>query len=92
MKTTIPLKINLSKIDKARLFTSAKTGDIYLDAVLLFNTEKDQYGNNGMIIQSISKEERESGEQGEILGNAKLFEQTQAPKPPADAPQDKLPF
>lgn len=69
----ISLKINVKLIDKARLFTSAKTGAVYLDATILWNDEQDQYNNNGPIVQQVSKEEREKGIKGAILGNAKLI-------------------
>lgn len=65
----IGLKIDVSKIDKSKLFKGKK--GVYLDATLLLNDEVDQYGNNGMIVQSISKEEREAGAKGVILGNCK---------------------
>ena len=68
----ISLKIDVSKIDKSKLFKGEK--GTYLDAVLFLNDEKDQYGNNGMITQSISQEERKAGGKGVILGNAKLIE------------------
>ena len=66
------LKINLSKVDKAKLF-NADSGAIYLDATLLTKDEDDQYGNCGMIVQDVSKADREAGVKGAILGNAKLF-------------------
>jgi len=71
MKKTITLKIDVDKIDKDRLFKGKK--GTYLDAVLFLNEEDDEYGNNGMIVQSVSKEEREAGTKGAILGNAKMF-------------------
>lgn len=66
------LKIDLTKLDKAKLF-NANSGAIYLDATLLTKEEDDQYGNCGMIVQDISKADREAGVKGAILGNAKLF-------------------
>jgi hypothetical protein len=63
----------VSKIDKSKLFKGEK--GTYLDAVVFLNDEKDQYGNNGMITQSVSKEEREKGGKGVILGNAKIVSQ-----------------
>lgn len=72
MKKVISLKIDVSKIEKDRLYQGKK--GTYLDAVCFYDDEKDQYGNNGMIVQSVSKEERENGVQGPILGNAKTFE------------------
>ena len=35
--------------------------------------EKDQYDNNGMITQDVSKEEREKKIKGNILGNVQVF-------------------
>ena len=71
MKHTIALKIDVSKIDKERLYKGEK--GTYLDAVLLFDTDMDRFENNGMIVQSVTKDERLSGLRGEILGNAKLL-------------------
>lgn len=71
MSKIIALKIDVSKIDKARLFKGQK--GTYLDAVLFLNDEPGQYGDHGMITQSVSKEERESGVQGAILGNARIL-------------------
>lgn len=70
----ITLKIDVMKIDKDRLFHSEKTGAKYLDAVVFLNDEPDKYGNHGTITQSVSKEERDSGVKGEILGSAKIME------------------
>ncbi len=93
MKKTISLKIDVTKIDKERLFKGKK--GTYLDAVLLYDEQDDQYGNNGMIIQSVSKEEREKGVKGNILGNAKSFgeykPQNQVPDNFDDS-EDSLPF
>ena len=69
MKKTISLSINVEKIEKERLYKGKK--GTYLDAVLFYNSEKDQYDQNGFIVQSVSKEEREAGTKGNILGNAK---------------------
>jgi len=94
MKKTIALKIDVTKIDKQRLFKGKK--GTYLDAVLMFDDQDDQYGNNGMIVQSVSKEEREKGIKGEILGNAKDLTRTDSPKneipETVDDMDDDLPF
>ena len=72
MKVGINLKINVTKIEKARLF-QGKQGT-YLDATVFVDVdEQDKYGNNGMITQDISKEEKQQGVKGAILGNAKVF-------------------
>lgn len=93
MKKTISLKIDVSKIDKSRLFKGKK--GTYLDAVLFYDGQPDQYQNNGMIVQSVSKEERAQGKQGAILGNAKILgENKSSNEIPArlDAQDDGLPF
>ena len=72
MKVGISLKIDVSKIDKNRLFKGEK--GVYLDATAFVDLDElDQYGNSGMITQDVSKEEKESGTKGPILGNSKLF-------------------
>ena len=84
----IKLKIDVTKIDKSKLFKGAK--GTYLDAVVFLKDEADQYGNNGMIVQSITKEEREQGVKGVILGNAQLSTPQQAQ--PTTQEGDDLPF
>ena len=87
-KIGVSLKINVSEIDKARLFVGKKGK--YLDATVFIDLEQlDQYGNSGMITQDVSKEEKDQGVKGNILGNCKLFwseggqapQQQQAPQP-----------
>jgi hypothetical protein len=65
----IAIKIDVTKIDKAKLFPG-KNGAKYLDIVLL-DSQNDKYGNDYMAVQSVSKEEREAGQRGAILGNGK---------------------
>ena len=103
-KQLIALNLNLSLVDKARLY-SGKKGK-YLSAVLHLTPVVDQYGNNGFVVESISKEERQAGQRGTIIGNAKIItpagEQNVAPQvtaytPPADSQagkydDDDLPF
>ena len=81
-KIALSLKINVSQIDKARLFAGQKGK--YLDATIFVDlSELDQYGNSGMITQDVSKEEKQQGVKGNILGNGKIFwvENGQAPQP-----------
>ena len=86
----INLKINLSKIDKSKLFKSEKTGSIYLDATLLLNDQPDQYENHGFIVQDTTKEEREAGIKGAILGNARILEKKETVSAPVL--KEDLPF
>lgn len=92
----IKIKIDVKKIDKTKLYTSEKTGAVYLDATILWNDEQDQYNNNGMIVQDIPKADRDAGQKGAILGNCKLQSVTgkKPSNPAADVaePMDDLPF
>ncbi len=67
---TVIVSINLDKIDKSKAF-NGKNGN-YIDVVLI-NTPDNQYGNTYMAVQGVSKEDREAGIKGEILGNGKVF-------------------
>ncbi len=67
---TVIVSVNLDKIDKSKAF-KGKNGN-YIDVVLL-NTPDNQYGNTYMAVQGVSKEDRDAGIKGEILGNAKVF-------------------
>lgn len=78
-------KIDVTKIDKTKLFLG-KSGAKYLD-ICLIETPNNQYGDSHMITQSVSKEEREKGVKGAILGNAKTF----GGKPAAPAPKHSKP-
>ena len=71
MQKLISLSIDVSKIDAKRLYKGKKGH--YLSATLFLKEETDQYGNNGFIVESITKEEREAGQKGTILGNAKFM-------------------
>jgi len=56
--------------------------------------EADEYGNHGFIVQSVTKEEREKGVKGEILGNVKILgnSQSQQDKAQPQEADDGLPF
>ena len=72
MSVGISIRINVEKIDKARLYKGAK--GTYLDLTTFVDLDtKDQYDSNGFIKQSTSKEERDAGVKTEILGNVKVF-------------------
>lgn len=79
----IKVKIDCKKIDKSKLYIGEK--GTYLDCTLLENRDgTDQYGNNFMVVQDVSKADREAGVKGAILGNAKILELRD--KPPASKP------
>ena len=62
--------INLSAIDKTKVVT-AKNGNQYLNITLMIQNGS-QYGNNIWITQSQSKEERESKQKSNSLGNGSV--------------------
>jgi hypothetical protein len=72
MKIGVSVRIDVTKIDKERLYKGEK--GTYLDLTTFVDTaEQDQYENNGFISQSVDKEEREKGVKTPILGNVKVF-------------------
>jgi len=72
MSIGVRVKIDVSKIDKELLFKGSK--GTYLDATVFIDpNQADQYGNHGMITQDVSKEARDKGEKGNILGNVVVF-------------------
>ena len=95
--TTLRIKIDVTKIDKKRLYVGKK--GTYLEATILLRDEEDQHGNHGMVIESVSKEEREAGKDGTILGNVtgRWDRGASKPQPSASKPapaddDDDLPF
>ncbi len=99
MKIGLSVKIDVTKIDKKRLYAGKK--GTYLDLTTFINTdETNEYGDHGFISQSLDKEERDQGLQTPILGNVKVFytdQDQQAPQQAPQAPQqdnfdDDIPF
>lgn len=92
--------IDVTKLDKSAFHKGAK--GTYTDLIFFENRDgqPDQYGNLGFVTQGISKERRDAGERGPIVGNFKdtdmrpIPEQHQAPANlNADSPQgDDIPF
>ena len=71
MGTLTNISINFNKIDQTRL-SKDKNGNSWLNLSGFVNEIPDDYGNNGFITQSQTKEEREGGQKLPILGNFKL--------------------
>jgi hypothetical protein len=92
----ITAKLDVTKIDKARLFKGAK--GTYLD-IALIETPNSEYGDY-MIVQQVSKEERDKNIKGAILGNAKILQRrgdnpspkANRPAESSDGPAEDLPF
>lgn len=64
-------RIDIKKIDMAKVY-KGKKGD-YVDLILIMREEEDQYGNDGFVAQSVTKEEREQGVRGNIIGNVRYI-------------------
>ena len=103
-KIGVNINIDVSKIDKSKLFKGQK--GTYLSAVVFIDTDnKDQHGNSGMVVQDWKDAPKG---QTPILGNVKVFwseqgqqsnQQSQQPrqqqgKPPMAEPDfdDDIPF
>ena len=83
MKLGVSVRIDVTKIDKSRLYKGSK--GTYLDLTTFISDELDQYDNNGFISQSLTAEEREQKVQTPILGNVKVFYNDAASQAPAAA-------
>jgi hypothetical protein len=77
-------KINLSKIDKERLFKGEK--GIYCDIAIWFSEEPDKYGNNLSILQSTKKDEPKI-----YIGEAKFYVPKKESKPSRKDKQGQFP-
>lgn len=73
----INCKIDVSKITKAKLFKGEK--GLYLNCTLI-PTPNSQYGDF-MLVEDTTKEEREAGTKGVILGNGKKFQRGEGGEP-----------
>lgn len=83
----ISIRITREKIAKEHCYVG-KNGT-YCDMILFDNKAgKDQYGNDGFVVQSVSKEARQQGVKGPIIGNWKRVGEDAKPKPAA-APAEK---
>jgi hypothetical protein len=78
----IKIKVDVTKLRKELFFKGAK--GTYADLVLI-ETPDSQYGDDYRVVQDVSKEARERGEKGPIVGNGRNFGKT-ASKPPQKTP------
>ena len=77
------LKIDVTKIDKEHIYIGKKGK--YLDCAIWPNREgPDEHGMTHYITQSVSKEAREKGIKGAIIGNMKWVDE--APAKPVSKP------
>lgn len=83
----ISLKLDVTKLEKHRFFKSDK-GSIYCDLVLI---ERASEWSDGFCVQAVSKEDREKGEKGPIVGNWKKMK-SNGPKPVDKDDMEGVPF
>jgi len=97
----IKLNIDVTKLNKQRFHKGAK--GTYANLTVLLRDETDTYGNDGMIVEDVSKEEREAGTKGAIVGNVRIVNKQQGqakqsatppnpPNLPQDDEDDSIPF
>jgi hypothetical protein len=90
----ISLSIKTEKIEKPHLI-EGKNGKI-LSVVLFENRDgKGQYGDDGYAVQGVSKESREAGVRGPIVGNWRFVGQGATSgnnKPKQEVEDDSVPF
>jgi hypothetical protein len=87
--------LNLSKIDKEKIFKLDQTGNLYLNLDIWINEEPDKFDNIGSINISQKKEEREAKEKKCYLTSKfKLVEFTKAESKPVERHEleNDLPF
>lgn len=92
----IKISLNLTRIPKDKI-KPGKNGK-YMDFVLF--EKPDTYGNDGFVAVDVSKEERERGEKGAIVGNwrelskapSKRVESARKPQRPADDDLSDVPI
>ena len=70
MASIIKTSIDLTKIDKTKIIDGKKGK--YLPITITINDELDQFNNQGPVIISQSKEEREAKENKVYLGNVQV--------------------
>ena len=86
-------KIDVTKIDKSKLFKGTK--GTYLDIDIWLDDKEDKYGQLGNIQQSLSKEEREAKAAKIFIGNvSKVYDidTKQESKQDVSPSEDELPF
>lgn len=84
-KKIIKCRIDVSKIDKSKIFNGQK-GKWYDFTLIESKTEYSDY----LITEDTTADERKEGKRGAILGNAKYLERTQ--QSAREEPEGGLPF
>ena len=96
----VNLSIDVSKLDKSRLYKGAK--GTYANLTVFIDSNPDQYGKNGGVKEQATKDERDDKVKMPFVGNATIFwsdnsDFQQARVEPAQEPatdefDDSIPF
>ncbi len=92
MSKLIAISIDVTKIDKNKLYKGAK--GTYANLTMEVKDEKDQYGNDVSIWAGQTEDERKSKVQRNFLGNGKIVWESnpqQAPQQSATPPASSMP-
>lgn len=102
MPNTITIKLDRKLVDRARVFVGKPRPDgsipEYYDFVLIPRKEVGRFGDTHMVVQACTKAEREAGLKMPIIGDGKeklptnSAPQTRQTPPPADNPDEDVPF
>ena len=102
MASIIATSIDLTKIPKDKIYEGKKGK--YLPITVTINDEVDQFGNQGPVVVSQSKEERDAKTEKVYLGNVKVVwtngdnvdvaprDNATMPQQQVQQPVDDLPF
>lgn len=88
MTRPIKIKIDVTKIDKAALYKGTK--GTYLDCAAWPSKTPGQYGDTHYIVQELSREARDAGEKGAIIGNMTVPEEEQPRQESRPVQQQKM--
>jgi hypothetical protein len=84
----IKASINVTKIEKGEIYVG-KNGKYVGLAFFANKGGPDQFGNDGFVTQEISKERRDNGERGPIIGNWKYLKKASVPAGKPQGPADR---
>jgi hypothetical protein len=96
----VNLSIDVSKLDKSRLYKGAK--GTYANLTVFIDSNPDQFGKNGGVKEQATKDERDQKVKMQFVGNATIFwsdnpdfqpaRVEQAQEPATDEFDDSIPF
>ena len=87
----ITCSIDVTKIDKKRI-KEHSNGAKYYEFVLIEKKDADNFGNTHMVVEGVTKEEREQKIRGKILGNGKDWSKQNKKPSSRSEPEDDVAF